>query len=177
MPSPGNLGGCAGALRSSVFSTLRSLNVTTVVTRRPAASRALLQARSPRDLRQLSAGPARSIPRRAAVTELSILPVVAPAATAHNRPAPRWRGYGFLPGYHQPRSNSFQLTPRKLQFSVWRSATGALGISIQSQVITGTMATGTISAGLAFTVVATMAAASTLVGRGRRTGRSGIAAN
>src|SRR4051794_40077279 len=37
------------------------------------------------------------------------------------------------------------------------------------------MATGTISAGLAFTVVATMAAASVLAGRGRRSGRSGIA--
>jgi hypothetical protein len=30
---------------------------------------------------------------------LSLLPVVAPAAPAHKRPAPRWRGYGFLPGY------------------------------------------------------------------------------
>jgi hypothetical protein len=30
---------------------------------------------------------------------LSLLPVVAPAAPAHKRPAPRWHGYGFLPGY------------------------------------------------------------------------------
>jgi DNA-binding transcriptional LysR family regulator len=72
---------------------------------------------------------------------------------------------------------AFQLTPRKLRFRAWRAATGALGISIQSQVITGTMATGTISAGLASTVVATMAAASALAGRGRRSGRSGIAAD
>ena len=75
-----------------------------------------------------------------------------------------------------PRITAFQLTPRKLRFRAWRAATGALGISIQPQVITGTMATGTISAGLAFTVVATMAEASALAGRGRRSGRSGIAA-
>ena len=76
-----------------------------------------------------------------------------------------------------PRITAFQLTPRKLRFRARRAATGALGISIQSQVITGTMATGTISAGLAFTVVATMAAALALAGRGRRSGLSGIAAD
>jgi hypothetical protein len=75
------------------------------------------------------------------------------------------------------RMTAFQLTPRKLRFRAWRATTGALGISTQSQVITGTMATGTISAGLAFTAVATMAAASALAGRGRRSGRSGIAAD
>ena len=74
------------------------------------------------------------------------------------------------------RITAFQLTPT-LRFRAWRATTGALGISTQSQVITGTMATGTISAGLAFTVVATMAAASALAGRGRRSGRSGIAAD
>ena len=37
---------------------------------------------------------------------LSLLPVAAPAAPIHKRPAPRWHGYGFLPGYHQPLSNS-----------------------------------------------------------------------
>ena len=37
---------------------------------------------------------------------LSLLPVVAPAAPAHKRLAPRWHGYGFLPGYHQPPNNS-----------------------------------------------------------------------
>ena len=73
------------------------------------------------------------------------------------------------------RITPFQLTPRKLRFRAWCVTTGALGISIQSQVITGTMATGTISAGLAFTAVAIMAAASALAGRGRRSGRSGIA--
>ena len=76
-----------------------------------------------------------------------------------------------------PRITAFQLTARKLRFRARRAATGALGISIQPQVITGTMATGTISGGLAFTVVATMAAASALAGRGRRSGRSGIAAD
>ena len=76
-----------------------------------------------------------------------------------------------------PRITAFQITPRKLRFRAWRAATGALGISIQPQVITGTMATGTISAGLAFTVVATMVAVSALAGRGRRSGRFGIAAD
>ena len=38
---------------------------------------------------------------------LSLLPVVASAAPAHKqRPAQRWHGYGFLPGYHQPPNNS-----------------------------------------------------------------------
>jgi hypothetical protein len=40
---------------------------------------------------------------------LSLLPVVAPAAPIHKRPPPRWHGYGFLPGYHQPLSNSLPL--------------------------------------------------------------------
>jgi hypothetical protein len=75
------------------------------------------------------------------------------------------------------RITTFQLMPRRLRFCAWRAATGALGISIQSQVITGTMATGTISAGLAFTAVATMAVPSARAGRGRRSGRSGIAAD
>ena len=33
---------------------------------------------------------------------LSLLPVVAPAEPVQKRPAPRWHGYGFLPGYQQP---------------------------------------------------------------------------
>jgi hypothetical protein len=39
---------------------------------------------------------------------LSLLPAVAPAAPAHKQPAHKqlWRGYGFLPGYHQPLNNS-----------------------------------------------------------------------
>jgi hypothetical protein len=42
---------------------------------------------------------------------LSLLSVTAtPAAPIHHkRPAPRWHGYGFLPGYHQPLSNSLPL--------------------------------------------------------------------
>ena len=44
---------------------------------------------------------------------LSLLPVVAPAAPAHNRPAPRWHGYGFLPGYHQPPNNSLPAYAQK----------------------------------------------------------------
>jgi hypothetical protein len=37
---------------------------------------------------------------------LSLLPVGALAARAHKQPAPRWHGYGFLPGYDQPPNNS-----------------------------------------------------------------------
>ncbi|WP_167558712.1 hypothetical protein [Bradyrhizobium canariense] len=40
---------------------------------------------------------------------LSLLSVVALAAPIHKRPAPRWHGYGFLPGYHQPLNNSLPL--------------------------------------------------------------------
>src|SRR6266478_3703604 len=59
MPSPRNLGGCAGALQSSVFSTLS------------AASRHFRRGRPA--ICANSAGPARSIPRRAA------MPAVTPA--------------------------------------------------------------------------------------------------
>jgi hypothetical protein len=75
------------------------------------------------------------------------------------------------------RITAFRLTLRKLRFRAWRAVTSAPGISIQPQVITDTMATGTISAGLAFTAVATMAGASALAGRGHRSDRSGIAAD
>ncbi|MGA9087633.1 MAG: hypothetical protein WB420_00820 [Bradyrhizobium sp.] len=44
---------------------------------------------------------------------LSLLPAVAPAAPAHKHPAQRWHGYGFLPGYHQPLSNSLPLYAQK----------------------------------------------------------------
>jgi hypothetical protein len=47
---------------------------------------------------------------------------------------------------------AFQLTLRKPRFRARRVTTGALGVSIKSQVITGTMATGSISGGLAFSV-------------------------
>src|ERR1700730_762888 len=67
--------------------------------------------------------------------------------------------------------------PRKLRCSVWRAATDALGILTRSLVITGMMATGTISAGPALTAAATMAAALVLAGRGHLSGRSGIAAD
>jgi hypothetical protein len=48
---------------------------------------------------------------------LSLLPVVALAAPAHNRPAPRWHGYGFLPGYHQPPNNSLPAYAQKASVS------------------------------------------------------------
>jgi len=44
---------------------------------------------------------------------LSQLAVVAQAAPVHKRPAPVWHGYGFLPGYHQPLSNSQPLYAQK----------------------------------------------------------------
>jgi hypothetical protein len=40
---------------------------------------------------------------------LSLLSVVATAAPIHKRAAPRWHGYGFLPGYHQPLNNALPL--------------------------------------------------------------------
>jgi hypothetical protein len=37
---------------------------------------------------------------------LTLLPAVALAAPAHKRHSTRWHGYGFLPGYRQPPSNT-----------------------------------------------------------------------
>jgi hypothetical protein len=48
---------------------------------------------------------------------LSLLSGVAPAAPIHKRPAPRWHGYGFLPGYRQPPSNSQPLNAQKIPAS------------------------------------------------------------
>jgi len=48
---------------------------------------------------------------------LLLLPVVAPAAPAHKRPAPRWHSYGFLPGYHQPPNNSLPAYAQKSSVS------------------------------------------------------------
>ena len=48
---------------------------------------------------------------------MSLLPVVAGAAPAHKRPAPRWHGYGFLPGYHQPPNNSLPASAQKAPVS------------------------------------------------------------
>ena len=45
---------------------------------------------------------------------LSLLSVAALAAPVHKRPAPRWHGYGFLPGYRQPPSNSQPLDVQKI---------------------------------------------------------------
>ncbi|BCA05750.1 hypothetical protein [Bradyrhizobium diazoefficiens] len=44
---------------------------------------------------------------------LSLLPAVAPAEPAQKRPKPVWHGYGFLPGYRQPLSNSIPLYKQK----------------------------------------------------------------
>jgi hypothetical protein len=64
-----------------------------------------------------------------------------------------------------------------MRCGVWRAATDALGILTRSLVITGMMATGTISAGPALTAAATMAAALVRAGRGHLSDRSGIAAD
>ena len=48
---------------------------------------------------------------------LSLLPVVAPAAPAHKRPALRGHSYGFLPGYHQPPNNSLPAYAQKASVS------------------------------------------------------------
>jgi hypothetical protein len=44
---------------------------------------------------------------------LSLLSIIAQAAPIHKRAVPRWHGYGFLPGYHQPPSNSQPLDAQK----------------------------------------------------------------
>lgn len=44
---------------------------------------------------------------------LSLLPAVAPAAPIQKRPKQAWHGYGFLPGYRQPLSNSIPLYKQK----------------------------------------------------------------
>lgn len=44
---------------------------------------------------------------------LSLLPAAASAASAQKHPKPVWRGYGFLPGYRQPLSNSIPLYKQK----------------------------------------------------------------
>ena len=46
------------------------------------------------------------LPCLAMVLVLSLLSAAAPAAPVHQRPAPHWHGYGFLPGYRQPPNNS-----------------------------------------------------------------------
>lgn len=53
---------------------------------------------------------------RLALSVLLSLAFVASAATAapaHKKPAARWKGYGFLPGYHQPLNNSVPLFMQK----------------------------------------------------------------
>lgn len=51
---------------------------------------------------------------------LSLSSAVASAAPAHKRPAKVWKGYGFLPGYHQPLNNAAPLF--KQEASVLRNA-------------------------------------------------------
>ncbi len=89
---------------------------------------------------------------------LSLLPAVAPAAPAHKHPAQRWHGYGFLPGYHQPLSNSLPLYAQKDAMRRLARHNRRPWYIDQSHVITGTMTSGTIWASPAFTAVTTMAA-------------------
>ena len=44
---------------------------------------------------------------------LSLVSITAQAASAHKRAKPVWHGYGFLPGYQQPPSNSQPLYAQK----------------------------------------------------------------
>lgn len=43
----------------------------------------------------------------------SLSSALALAAPAQKRPAPRWHGYGFLPGYRQPLNNTLPLYAQK----------------------------------------------------------------
>ena len=81
---------------------------------------------------------------------LSLLPVVAPRPPVPHGPCTLAR-IRLLPGYQQPPNNSLPAYFRKMSgFAHGAPATTPPGISIQSQVITGTMATVTISAGPGF---------------------------
>src|SRR5579872_1543685 len=108
---------------------------------------------------------------------LSLLSVAAQAAPVHKRPKPVWHGYGFLPGYHQPPSNSQPLYAQKGALGMWRATIDELGTLTPYLNILGMMATGTISAGLAFIAVTTMAAPLVRAGRGHPSDRSGTAAD
>jgi hypothetical protein len=44
---------------------------------------------------------------------VSLLPASADAAAAQKKSVSHWHGYGFLPGYHQPPSNSQPLSMQK----------------------------------------------------------------
>ena len=44
---------------------------------------------------------------------VSLQPSIATTAPAHKKPAPRWHGYGFLPGYRQPLNNAQPLYKQK----------------------------------------------------------------
>ncbi len=50
---------------------------------------------------------------------LALSSVAAPAAPLHKRPARVWHGYGFLPGYQQPLSNSVPLFMQKDAIRRW----------------------------------------------------------
>src|SRR5204863_5714880 len=104
---------------------------------------------------------------------LSLLPVVAPAAPAHKRPAPRWHGYGFLPGYHQPPNNTLPAYAQKA--SVSRMARPWYIDPIPSYY--GYDGDWHYFGRSGFYGGPTMAAPSGLAGRGGRSGRSGIAAD
>jgi hypothetical protein len=75
------------------------------------------------------------------------------------------------------RATASRSIPRRLGRRTWRTATDALGILTPSPVITGTMATGTISGSPAFSTAATTAAHLVRAGRGHPSDRSGIAAD
>ena len=53
------------------------------------------------------------LPALSIAVVLSLLSVVAQADPVQKRPATKWHGYGFLPGYHQPLSNSQPIFAQK----------------------------------------------------------------
>jgi hypothetical protein len=58
----------------------------------------------------------RPVPRLALLAiaiVVSLSSLAASAAPPHKRTAPRWHGYGFLPGYQQPLNNSQPLYAQK----------------------------------------------------------------
>ena len=84
-------------------------------------------------------------------------------------------GYGFLPGYRQPLSNSHPPpTSRRKRCGGCGPATGAIGTSIRFPNITAGMVSGAIGRP-ASAAAATMAEVPARAGRGRRSARCGIA--
>jgi len=108
---------------------------------------------------------------------LSLLSVVAPAAPLHKRPAPRWHGYGFLPGYHQPLNNTLPLYAQKNGVSRLARRNQRPWYIDPVPSYYGYDGNWHYFGRPGLTAAATMAAALVRAGRGHLSGRSGIAAD